>query len=228
MQIKQDARFIIGTFKKELKNRFLCEVIINEVPTECYVPSSCHLSHFLQLEGEKVLLVPTQAPNSRTAYSLFAVPYKRSFIILNSSMANRAVEVSIASRRFCFLGKQRDVIKEHTVCSYKADLFLPATNTIIEVKSVISVSDVAEFPTVYSERTLNQLKKLGELLNAGYKGIFTIVSLNPYVKAIKVGTSSDMYEELKKCMNRGLMLKAYTCRLKDDKLQIDRQIPVIF
>lgn len=89
MQTASNPGFIIGTFKKELKNRFLCEVQIDGTDVVCYVPSSCHLSNFLKLEGKKVLLVPTKTPNSRTPYALFAVPYKRNYIVLNISMAWR-------------------------------------------------------------------------------------------------------------------------------------------
>lgn len=39
-------RFVSGIFKRELKNRFLCEVAINNQDNICYVPSSCHLSNF--------------------------------------------------------------------------------------------------------------------------------------------------------------------------------------
>ena len=113
MQTTSNPEFVTGIFKKELKNRFLCEVQINGRDVVCYVPSSCHLSNFLQLEGEKVLLVPTQTPNSRTPFAVFAVPYKRNYIVLNTSMANRAVEASLTSRRFCFLGKRLDAIKEN-------------------------------------------------------------------------------------------------------------------
>ena len=60
------AGFVKGKFVKELKNRFLCEVLIDGIPTECYVPSSCHLSNFLALRGKLVLLLPTQDRNSRT------------------------------------------------------------------------------------------------------------------------------------------------------------------
>ena len=164
MQTASNPGFIIGTFKKELKNRFLCEVQIDGADVVCYVPSSCHLSNFLQLEGKKVLLVPTQTPNSRTPYALFAVPYKRNYIVLNTSMANRAIESSIQGKRFSYLGKRIDGIKEHTIDGYKADLYLPSTKTILEVKSVISVTSHAKFPTVYSERTLKQLASILELL----------------------------------------------------------------
>jgi len=86
--VDTQTNFIEGIFVQELKNRFLCEVLIDGASTVCYVPSSCHLSNFLVLKGKKVLLVPTQAPNARTKYALFAVRYRRSYILLNTSMAN--------------------------------------------------------------------------------------------------------------------------------------------
>ena len=38
-----------GTFIKESKNRFLCEVLVDKKITECYIPSSCRLDNFLEL-----------------------------------------------------------------------------------------------------------------------------------------------------------------------------------
>lgn len=65
-------RFVSGIFKRELKNRFLCEVAINNQDNICYVPSSCHLSNFLSLENKKVILIPTSSKNTRTQYSLLS------------------------------------------------------------------------------------------------------------------------------------------------------------
>lgn len=226
MQTASNPGFIIGTFKKELKNRFLCEVQIDGADVVCYVPSSCHLSNFLQLEGKKVLLVPTQTPNSRTPYALFAVPYKRNYIVLNTSMANRAIESSIQGKRFSYLGKRIDGIKEHTIDGYKADLYLPSTKTILEVKSVISVTSHAKFPTVHSERTLKQLASIFELLKKGYRVCFAIVSLHPYIKAVDIDTCTEFYNELVKCMDAGLIIKAYTGRLQENGFIIDKEIPV--
>lgn len=226
MQTTSNLSFIIGTFKKELKNRFLCEVQINGEDVVCYVPSSCHLSNFLQLEGKNVLLVPTQAPNSRTPYALFAVPYKRNYIVLNTSMANKAVESSIQGKRFSYLGKRNDYITEHTIDGYKADLYLPSAKTIVEVKSVISVSNNAKFPTVYSERTLKQLASILELLQNGYRVCFAIVSLHPYTKAVDIDSCTEFYNELVKCMDAGLIIKAYTSRLRESGFAIDKEIPI--
>lgn len=226
MQTASNPRFVIGIFKKELKNRFLCEVQIDGEDVVCYVPSSCHLSNFLRLDGKKVLLVPTQAPNSRTPYALFAVPYKRNYIVLNTSMANRAIENSISGRRFSYLGKRKDVIKERTINGYKADLYLPSTKTIVEIKSVISIADHAKFPTVYSERTLKQLDSILELIQKGYRVCLAIVSLHPYIKTVDIDTGTCFYNELVKCMNAGLIIKAYTGRLQENRFVIDKEITI--
>ncbi len=220
--------FKTGIFIRELKNRFLCEVEIDSESVVCYVPSSCHLSNFLKLYKKEVILIPTATPKSRTPYALFAVPYKRSYIVLNTSMANRAIEVSIQRRLFSYLGKRKAVVKEYSVSGYKCDLYIKDTDTIIEVKSIISTDDRANFPTVYSERTLKQLKCLREILNSGGQVCFCIVSLHPYVKEIVINQDSDFYRELKQCLDLGMRLYGYTTRLNESGLKIEREIPVSF
>ena len=131
-----DSIYVNGVFIRELKNRFLCEVKIDGKVEECYVPSSCHLSNFLHLKGKKVLLVPTQTKNSRTRYALYATPYRRNYIVLNTSLSNAAIEKGINNRRFAYLGKRSLVHKEHSVEGYKADLYIPKTKTI-DRKSVV-------------------------------------------------------------------------------------------
>lgn len=218
--------FVEGIFVRELKNRFLCEVLIDNTSTECYVPSSCHLSNFLVLRGKRVLLLPTQSPNTRTAYALFAVQYKRNYIVVNTGMANKAIEDCIHSRHFAFLGVRKEVVKEHTIHGYKADLYISDTGTIVEVKSVISLNTSAQFPTVFSERTIKQLQKLYELLKQGHKACFFVVSLHPYVSEVVLDRNTPFYEELSKCIDLGLMVAAFTCRLHGNRLLVEKRIPI--
>ncbi len=226
MQTTLSDEFKTGVFIKELKNRFLCEVEIDSEPVVCYVPSSCHLSNFLTLNKKEVLLVPTTTPHCRTKYALFAVPYKHSYIVLNTSMANRAIETSIRNRTFAYLGKRKNVIKEQTIAGYKCDFYIEDTDTVIEVKSIISTESAAPFPTVYSERTINQLRMIQTLLKEGKKTYFFIVSLHPYVKTVVVDGKSSFFTELEKCMGLGMALKAYTSRLTESGLRIEHQIPI--
>ena len=218
---------IKGIFVRELKNRFLCEVLIDGVLILCYVPSSCHLSNFLELEGCEVLLVPTQSPKAKMEYALFAVRYKRSYILLNSSIANRVIEDNLCRRRFSFLAKRTIIMRERQVYGYKADLYVQDTDTVIEVKGIISKHSSAIFPTVSSARRQRQLHQLKQLLLDGHKVFYCIVSLSPYTHEIVIDKSTDFFKAFHACLELGMKVTAYSCRLKSDNIVIDKEIPVI-
>ena len=218
MQTVLSPELKTGIFKQELKNRFLCEVEIDGESTVCYVPSSCHLGNFLDLTGKKVLLVPTKGKNTRTEYALFAVPYKRKRILLNTSFANRVIIEKIQTRSFSALGQRKAVYKEHIVNGYKADLFIADTKTVIEVKSVISTNDTGCFPTVYSERAIAQLDKVLELLQDGYKAHYVIVALNPYTKSIMITKDTPFRPAIDACIQLGMQISAFS--LDENKANI--------
>ena len=216
-----------GQFINESKNRFLCTVKLDGAEEVCYIASSCRLDNFIDLRGKSVLLTRNKGTKGRTQYSVIGVKHKRNYIILNTSWANKAIDSSLLKRRFSFLGPRKDYRAEIDVCGYKADFFIPCSKTIIEVKSVIATNDTAVFPTVYSERTVVQLKRIAELLDEGYKGYLIIVSLNPYVKAIKLLQDTEVVLQLNECIARGLIVKGFCCRLSTDGLpQITSEIPV--
>ena len=223
-----NSSYISGVFVKELKNRFLCEVKIDGKVEECYVPSSCHLSNFLQLKGKRVVLIPTQGKNPRTKYALYAAQYRRNYINLNTSLSNVAIEKGIHNRRFSYLGKRSNVQKEHSVEGYMANLYIPQTKTIVEIKSVLSENDEAVFPTVFSERTQNQLKSIQEMLDKGYKVVFIIVSLNPYIKKLTIDISTEFYLELTRCIEKGMEIRAYTSHLENYEIEIKKQVPLLY
>lgn len=217
---------VVGQFVRELKNRFLCEVVIDGKVEVCYIPSSCHLSNFLQLEGKMVLLVPTAAKKSRTSYAVVAVKFKRSYIVLNTSYANRLVEYSIRSRKLSYLGKRKNYLREKNIENYKCDLYIEDTRTIIEVKSVITNNDIGLFPTVFSERSLIQLGKIKELLQSGYKVDYIIISLNPYVKSIKLLKDTQFYVEFSECINQGMRVHAYNCKIQNKLIALNKELQI--
>ena len=219
---------ILGRFIAESKNRFRCIVEIDGVTTPCYIASSCRLDNFLDLKGKDVLLMPTLGKNATAKYTVCGVKYKHSYILLNSSLANSAVYHSIDSRRFSFLGKRTDAQREHSIDGYKADLYLPSSKTIIEVKSIITTNEQAEFGTVPSDRFLLQLTKMEELLKTGYVVKLFIVSLNPYVKSVQMPRATELACALMRCINCGLQIYAFNCRLDiNGKVHICRQVPLL-
>ena len=217
---------IRGVFLYEEKNRFLCVVRIQNEEVSCYVPSSCRLSNFLNLREREVLLLPVADTAARTRYSVFAVRYKRSYILLNTSLPNKIVESSIHGRRFSFLGSRRNVDREKRISNYKCDLYIEDTNTIVEIKSIISSSDSGVFPTVYSERALRQLHSIKELLKQGYRVVYLLVSLSPYVKRIRISDMEPFASCFEECCKLGMTVKGFCLRLDDNQIRLCKSIEI--
>nr|WP_303740745.1 DNA/RNA nuclease SfsA [Lutispora saccharofermentans] len=217
---------IEGIFIREQKNRFICEVMVDDEVIECYVPSSCRLDNFIDLHGKRVLLLPTMAPSARTRYSLFAVPYKRNHILLNLGRVNSVIERDIKKRCFSTLGKRSAVYREYKVGSYKSDLFIANSSTLLEIKSVLSLEKSAVFPTVFSQRTLNQFKEISSLMDRGYNAALVIASINPYVEEIQIDTSSPFYESLAPCIEKGMQLFAVSLHIYQGEARIKQKIKI--
>lgn len=224
-----DQHLVYGIFKAEEKNRFICRVAVASEEMECYVPSSCRLEKLVALEGREVALRPNKAKRSRTRYALYAVKQGEELILLDQTEPNRIVEEYIHSRRFSFLGKRANIQRERTVDEYKSDLYLPETNTIIEIKSILSFESRAEFPNVLPLRGLRQLNQILALLEKGIRVCYLFVSLNPGVKEIHIGDQySDYHALFQRCINAGMLCKGISIKIKDEIPIIYSMIPVSF
>ena len=224
-----EKSFKHGIFKEELKNRFLCLVEIDDEDTLCYIPSSCRLSNFIDLTGREVLVSPVLSPAARTRYSVYALSGDHGFILLNMSKANEAVADSISSRRFSFLGKRTLVKKEYKVSGYKSDLYIEDTKTVVEIKSILSFAKgrEAQFPSVYSQRAIDQLIKLRCLLDEGYRVSYIFVSLNPSIKQLAINEEiEEFWGAFNCCIEKGMMVKGVSLKLMDGEPIIYSSMPV--
>lgn len=219
--------YVYGTFQAEIKNRFLCSVNIDGKDAVCYIPSSCRLSNFIDMTGRTVLLRPIETPNTRTAYAVYAVKYRKGFILLNLAQTNRVIEAQIRRRYFSFLGERKKISHEYKIGNYKADLFIHDTNTLIEIKSTLSFSKKSTFPTVYSERAVKQLTEISCLLDEGYRACYILVSLNPSVKEITINSEiEDYYKEFMKCIEKGMTYCAFSIRLYEQTPELYAKIKI--
>lgn len=223
-----DTDFIYGTFIQETKNRFLCTVSIDSEQVECYIPSSCRLSNFLDLKGRTVLLVPNQNKAARTRFAVYAVKVGRQYILLNLAKPNRVIEAELVSKRFSFLGKRSIIHHEKTIEGYKSDLYIEDTKTIVEIKSILSFDFTAVFPTVYSERAIKQLDIIAELLDKGYRVFYMFASLNPGVKGVRLNHAIKEYTQaFQVCLNKGMTCYGFAVKLKKGMAAFEKRIPVI-
>ena len=229
MPDKKSMDYIYGTFRTEIKNRFLCSVNIDGKDETCYIPSSCRLSNFIDMTGRTVLLKPIETPNARTSFAVYAVKYRKNFILLNLAQANRVIEAQLKRRYFSFLGARKTVSREYKIGSYKTDLYVHDTKMLIEIKSTLSFSKESVFPTVYSERAVKQLKEISRLLDEGYRACYVLASLNPCVKEIVINSGvEDYYKTFMECVEKGMTCCAFSVRLREQVPELYVKIKVIF
>ena len=226
-RLMPDFMLIYGVFKEEIKNRFLCIVNINGEDTLCYIPSSCRLSNFIDLKNRVVALKPIKKKDARTRFSVYAVKYRNSFILLNLSEANSIIEQQINRKIFCFLGNRESVMREKTIYGYKSDLYISDTDTIIEVKSLLTVEKEAQVPSVFSERGNRQLLDLKRLLQDGHKVCYMFVSLYSGVKEIHLNVEQREYmRSFNECIANGMTSCAFSVYMHDGGPIIKSRIKV--
>lgn len=218
------SQTVEGIFLEEIRNRFRCRVLVDGAEHVCYVASSSRLSNYIPLEGVKVLLMPNQGKN--TEYTLFAVKCGNQFVLVELSLANKVVADQLHRRFFSFLGKRKRIFYERTVEGYKADIYVEETKTIIEVKTVLTNTKAALFPTTYSERALRQLDDILGLLQKGYHVLYMMVCLNPAIKSIAFNKNTDFYRKFVVCIEAGMQCKGCALRIKKDSIIISSLLPI--
>lgn len=218
-----------GIFCEESKNRFIALVKIQGNPVECYIPSSARLENFISMDKHCVLLVPTQESTARTRYTVLAVKQDRHNILLNTSLTNKALFHYLQYHKSRFYGSESAIFAERYIDGYKADLLIntPAQNKIIEIKSVLAPKETGIFPTVFSERANTQLEQLYKLIPQNAVE-YCFVAINPRMSAIRINKEQKEYHALfKRCVERGMAFKGYSCGLIGRKVKIVGEIPVI-
>lgn len=223
----EDSCWTEGIFLEESRSRFLCKVNIAGEVSECYVPSSCKLGKLVDLEGKEVLLRPVSKKNARTQFAVQAIKNDKEYILLNLADANRIIYDNMQRRFFSFIGRRKHIRNEIVVDGYKADLYVEDTDTIVEIKTLLSPSKNAVFPSVASKRAEEQLQKIERLLET-HKVCYIITSLNPATKSIELNSAMGQYEELfNKCISRGMKCRGYSIVLNENKVpEVKRSIPI--
>lgn len=216
-----------GIFISEKKNRFLCEVQVEGINIECYISSSCKLSNFIDTFGKEVLLMPVKKKKARTQYFLYAIKLHKQFVMVDLKRVNGIVEEQLPKRFFSFLGKRNNISREKLIGRYKADLFIEDTNTIIEVKSVLSVDKISTFPGVNSDRAVMQLRELKRLLSSGYKVCYIFISLNPETKKILINNAyQEYYQRFQECIEEGMIVRGYCIQVNGLTQLIKKRIEI--
>lgn len=210
-------------FVSDGENRFICRILLNNAVLECYVPLTCKLSRFILPENREILIMPTSTTAQRTKYSLFAVKTDEHYLIVNTAFANLIVKRLISEA-----GKDQEFFPEQFVGNYKCDFFSRSTNTLIEVKSVISLEKALMLPNMKSIRAISQLKSIRDLLSKNYNVVYIIVAFSNNLESIVFDYNTDMGMLLRKVETMGGQIECLKVKMLDTNTICINMIPYSF
>lgn len=215
-----------GIFKEEIKNRFRSYVIIEGHNELCYVQSSSRLDNYVKLKNKIVVLKKTSS-SSKMKFSILAKPFHKDYILLCPMIANQIIYSELHRKIFSLLGLRNNALLEKEIDGYKSDIYLPSSDDIIEIKALISDDKNGNiFPTVYSERTYEQLTYFKSRLEIGKNCSFILVSFNPYFDKIILNKETKFYVLFKECINLGMKVIAVSLTCKNSVISVKRKINI--
>ena len=226
--IKEKLWTCTGIFVREDTFRFHCRVLVDGIERLCYMPANCKLEKIVSLAGREVYLNEYEGISDKFEYVVQAVKYKNAIVLINLNYLNRVVEKQFYRKIFNFIGERREIRREFSFGKYKSDFWIQNSNTIIEVKSLLSWESIAEYPIKKVERSINQLDNIMELLKDGYSFYYFIFSLSPYVKEIHIGKENKYGIMLQECQKKGVVIIAFSIGYRKDKFYVKKQIPIVF
>lgn len=197
---------IDAIFVKELPNRFLCQIYVDNKIEECFVSSSSRLSNFIDLTNRRILVERNQDTNRRTQYTLVAACIGDSWCYLDLNRIN-----NLFYRHLIGIHTNYEIKREKIVEGYKTDFYYPSIAKAIEIKSVVADSTVVNYPLISNGRSTRQLKEINKLLKKGYSVDYRFILLNPLIEQLNVSTSEkDYLRYFKKCITNGMDIKIYS------------------
>lgn len=171
-------------FISEGKTRFVCNIEYQNVVIECYVPNTCKLSKLITLNKNEVLITKNLNKTKRTRFTLFAIKIDNKYLIVNTALTNKLVYHYITNNNeYCLL-------PEKTIEQYKCDFYISDKKTLVEAKSIISNEEALLIPNSFSNRAIEQLEKLYNIIQKDYLVEYYFVIFNNKLKSIKINKST--------------------------------------
>jgi DNA-binding sugar fermentation-stimulating protein len=181
------------------------------------------------MKGRMVLLLPIKKENARTKYSVYAIQYRRGFVPVGLSSVNQVIKNELNRRIFSFLGSRKQVFGEKSIDGYKSDLYIEDSDTVVEIKSILSFGKEALFPTVSSERANHQLENIRELLLNGHKVCYMFISMYGGTKQITVNEEQTEYFSLfRKCIEVGMTVRGFSLYMDNGVPKVKATVKCIF
>ncbi len=219
---------ISGRFLRR-PNRFIAHVELEGQEVVCHVKNTGRCRELL-VPGATVWLCKSGNPARKTAYDLVAVEKGDMLINMDSAAPNAVFgEFATAGK---FLPETELVRREVRYGASRFDFCITAGGLAhyVEVKGVtLEESGVVRFPDAPTERGERHLRELIAAKKAGFGAhvVFVIQMEQAGYFAPNVKTHPAFGVALREAAEAGVGIRAYTCRVTPDSLELKDPVPVV-
>ena len=209
-------------------NRFLAEVLIDQIPEIVHVKNTGRCKELL-VPGVKVYLEESKALNRKTKYDLVMVQKGERLINMDSQCPNEAAFEFVKQGGLGFLP---DYLKrEVKFLASRFDLYAEyqGRKIFIEVKGVtLEEEGVVRFPDAPSERAIKHVKELIKSVSHGYEAIILFVIQMEKVNCFFPNwqTQKEFGEVLREAEDAGVRILAYDCKVSREDMKLNQPVSV--
>lgn len=206
-------------------NRFIARVLVDGEETVCHVKNTGRCKELL-IPGCRVWLQREERTGRKTPYSLITVEKNGQPVNLDSQAPNQVAYEWIAQNW------KPDVLqREKTYRKSRFDLCFErdGRKCFMEVKGVTLEEDgVALFPDAPTERGVKHIRELISCRQDGYEAYLLFVIQMKGVHTFRPNdrTHPEFGQALRDARDAGVKILAYNCKVTENSLFIDKEIPV--
>lgn len=219
-------------FLKRYK-RFFADVTLNKKKLTTHCPNSGSMLGLLE-KNNIAWISKSDNPNRKLKYTLEIINDKNSNVGVNTHRANKIVENALEKKKiheFKNFDKIKREVKFNKETRFDFLLTRKKTRAFVEVKNVTlcRTKNISEFPDAVTIRGKKHLIHLQEAIKMGYKSYLLFLIQREDAKIMKIAKDidADYYDEIKKAKKIGVKIIAYSCKVKDNEISINKSIKVM-
>ncbi len=224
-------RLIHVKFIKRYK-RFFADVILNKKKITSHCPNSGSMLGLLN-ENSDAWISESDNPKRKLKYTLEIINDKKSNVGVNTHRANRIVEEGLQNKMVVELKKFSNIKREAKFSKETRFDFLlenKKKKAFLEVKNVTlsRKEGISEFPDAITIRGKKHLVDLQNAIKKGYESYLLFLIQREDINFMKIANDidSNYYNEIIKAQKNGVKIIAYSCKVNESEITINKKIKV--
>ena len=219
-------------FEKRYK-RFFADVKKNTKILTAHCPNSGSMLGLLK-KGNKSWISKSDNIKRKLKYTLEIINDGKSNVGVNTLIANRIIEEALLKGKIIEFKKIRKLKREVVYSNdtrFDFELKINNRKVFLEVKNVTlsRKQGIAEFPDSITSRGLKHIKKLGLSMKHGYDAVVIFLIQREDCNFFKIAKDIDhkYYEAYNKNKKKGVKFIAYSCKVNNKKIEVEKKIKII-